>query len=246
MKKFISHLSPLLTFLTLTSFVFSTGCAGPIYKARNNELKTDHADMVTVMDFSKPISINPIEPGWYHYTFFWHKPMGVDFVTKENVPAIRLNSNNSASIIIRHVDIDLDEYPFLSWNWFIEQPITSTKNEKFWWGDDHPARLVIFFQTDSGKKRSMEIIWGNRLKGGDYKYTSLSHHYVARGGTDDLNRWIHEEVNLLQIYHNIWPGPKPAKVMAIGIFTDSDNTNGKTTCYFGTVSMKKQKPAKQL
>lgn len=191
------------------------------------------------MDFAQPISITPIEPGWYHYTFFWHEPMQIDFVTKSDIPAIKLSTDNAASILIRHVEIDLQTYPVLHWNWFIEQTIKSNRNEKYWWGDDHPARLVIFFQTGSGKKRSMEIVWGNKLKAGEYKYTSFSHHYVVRGGTDDLNKWIDEEVNLLQVYHTVWEDHTPAKVMAIGIFTDSDNTNSRTICYFSKITMHK-------
>lgn len=192
------------------------------------------------MDFAQPISIDPMEPGWYHYTFFWHKPMQIDFVTKSNVPAIKLSTDNSASILFRHVEIDLQTYPILRWSWLVEQAIESSRNEKFWWGDDHPARLVIFFQTDSGKKRSMEIIWGNKLKAGGYKYTSFSQHYVVRSGTEDLNKWLNEEVNLLKIYHSIWEDHTPIRVMAVGVFSDSDNTNGKTICYFSKVTMHKQ------
>jgi len=32
----------------------------------------------------------------------------------------------------------------------------------------------------------MEIIWGNKLKAGDYKYVDRFPHYVADGGDDKI------------------------------------------------------------
>src|SRR6516165_1274523 len=49
-------------------------------------------------------------------------------------------------------------------------------------GDDHPARLFLRFATDRGEKRAMEVIWGNRLKPGDYKYIGGFPHFVADAG----------------------------------------------------------------
>ena len=94
------------------------------------------------------------------------------------------------------MDIPLNEYPFLNWAWFIEQPIVSDLDEATREGDDHPARFFIVLATVSGERRSMEIIWGNRLKAGGYKYVGDFPHYVARGGNENTNRWFDEEVNL--------------------------------------------------
>jgi hypothetical protein len=67
------------------------------------------------------------------------------------------------------VDIDLAAYPMLAWRWFIELPIRSQLDERTRESDDHPARLFIRFLTDRGEKRASEVIWGNRLKPGEYK-----------------------------------------------------------------------------
>jgi len=42
----------------------------------------------------------------------------------------------------------------------------------------------------------MEIIWGNKLKAGDYKYVDRFPHYVADGGDDKIGQWLREEVDL--------------------------------------------------
>jgi hypothetical protein len=63
-------------------------------------------------------------------------------------------------------------------------------------GDDHPARLFLRFLTDRGDKRAMEVIWGNRLKPGDYKYIGGFPHFVADAGEDRVDRWLDERIDL--------------------------------------------------
>jgi hypothetical protein len=61
-------------------------------------------------------------------------------------------------------------------------------------GDDHPARLFLRFATDRGEKRAMEVIWGNRLKPGDYKYIGGFPHFVADAGEERTGRWLDEKI----------------------------------------------------
>ena len=91
-------------------------------------------------------------------------------------------------MLFRQVDIDLAAYPMLAWRWFIELPIHSPLDECTREGDDHPARLLLRFITDRGEKRAMEVIWGNRLKPGDYKYIGGFPHFVADAGDDRVGR----------------------------------------------------------
>src|SRR6516165_10996884 len=71
-------------------------------------------------------------------------------------------------------------------------------------GDDHPARLFLRFLTDRGDKRAMEVIWGNRLKPGDYKYIGTFPHFVADAGEDRVGRWLDERIDLARVYAEIW------------------------------------------
>ena len=191
------------------------------------------------MDFSTPLSLDPVEPGWYHRKFFWHQAMEIEFVRKDNTPAIKLSTNDTASMLIRHVEISLEEYPLLSWSWFIERPIDGEVDETTREGDDHPARFFIAFETLSGESRHMEIIWGNKLRAGEYKYIGEFPHYVARGGDENINRWFEEEVNLLEIYRKIWPDQEPANITEIGLFCDSDDTDTQSVSYFANVLAKR-------
>ena len=72
--------------------------------------------------------------------------------------------------------------------------------------DGHPARLFLRFLTDRREKRAMEVIWGNRLRAGDYKYIRGFSHFVANGGDDRVGRWLNERIDLAAIYAEVWNG----------------------------------------
>ena len=125
--------------------------------------------------------------------------MTMAFAVKDGVLSMRFETRDSASMLFRDVDIDLIAYPMLAWRWFIELQINSPLDECTREGDDHPARLLLRFITDRGEKRAMEVIWGNRLKPGDYKYIGGFPHFVADAGDDRVGRWLDERIDLARV-----------------------------------------------
>ncbi len=128
---------------------------------RMNVLVPDGSTTFTLMDFSEALPLDPVPEGWRHRTFLRHPPMDISFVEKEGHHAIRLETHDSASMLFRLVEVELDAYPFLSWDWYIEQGIESEIDEMTTAGDDHPARIFLSFESADGESHSMEIIWGN-------------------------------------------------------------------------------------
>jgi len=209
--------------------------AGP----RVNVLLTHGENTVTVMDFSRPFALDPPPPGWYHRKFLTREPMAMSFQIKEGGPALRLATDASASLLFRHVDIELTRYPILAWRWYIEQPIVSSVDERTRAGDDSPARLFITLETAGGQNRSMEVIWGNQLKRGAYKFIDEFPHYVADGGNQHIRRWRRETLDLKRIYEKLWRGAAPARVVEIALFCDSDETKTRSVAYFADLEMKR-------
>ncbi len=192
-----------------------------------------------VMDFSEPMALDPPPAGWWHRRFLTRAPMALSFGRIGGRHALRLATDNSASMLFRYVDIDLARYPLLSWSWLIEEPIETELDENSRAGDDHPARLYVRFEDTSGLSRSLEIIWGNELAAGETKFIGGFPHYVANGGNDDLRRWQEEEVNLSQLYQQFWPEADPAvRITDIALFCDSDETGDDSIAWFGQVSVK--------
>ena len=159
------------SFLSFSLFIALTLLTACDRGRERTNVITGHGEPeVTVMDFSVPFLLDPPPAGWYHRTFWTRWPMQMAFAVKDGVPALRFETQSTASMLFRHVDLDFADYPFLMWRWYIEEPIESPLDEHTRAGDDHPARLFLVFRTATGEERRMEIIWGNKLKAGDYKY----------------------------------------------------------------------------
>jgi hypothetical protein len=109
----------------------------------------------------------------------------------------------------------------LAWRWYIELPIRSPLDERTREGDDHPAPFFLRFLTDQDQKRAKEVIWGNRLKPGDYKYIGGFPHFVANAGDGRVARWLDEKIDLARVYAEIWKDAAPAHLIDIAVFCDS-------------------------
>ena len=166
--------------------------------------------------------------------------MSMAFAVKDGVPSMRFETHDSASMLFRQVDIDLAAYPMLAWRWYIELPIRSPLDERTREGDDHPARLFLRFETDRGEKRAMEVIWGNRLKPGEYKYIGGFPHFVADAGDDRVGRWLDEKIDLARVYDEIWKDAAPAHLVDIAVFCDSDDTHTASISYFAYVRLERR------
>jgi Protein of unknown function (DUF3047) len=144
----------------LIGAVALTAVAGVIgwhfFDWRGEVLRPDGGPVVTVMDFGQSFPLDPLPSGWRHRKFWTRTPMSMAFAIKDGVPSMRFETNDSASMLVRHVDIDLATYPMLVWRWYIELPIRSPLDERTREGDDHPARLFLRFITNRGEKRTMD------------------------------------------------------------------------------------------
>jgi hypothetical protein len=206
---------------------------------RDHVLFPDGSPVFSIMSFSEPLVLDPLPAGWYHRRFWRHGPMDISFAIKEGTPAIRLATSDTASMLFRHVDVPLDEYPILSWRWFVEKGIESELDELTLGGDDHPARFFIVLEAPDGEPHQMEIIWGNRSLGaGDYKNIGSFPHYVANGGRENLGQWHDEEVDLSEIYDELWGDPVGVRMIDIALFCDSDETGGDTVAYVAGVEVR--------
>jgi len=114
------------------------------WDGRGEVLKADGAPVVTVMDFGQSFPLDPLPSGWKHRKFWTRTPITMAFAVKDGVPSMRFETHDSASMLVRHVDIDLAAYPMLAWRWCIEVPI-SPRDERTREGDGHPARLFLRF-----------------------------------------------------------------------------------------------------
>jgi hypothetical protein len=199
---------------------------------------------VTLMDFASPPTVDPVTPGWWQLGFFTKPKMKISFVEKNAHKALRCETSGSGSIFGRHSEIDLAQFPMLTWSWLIEQPVVAEVPETEWQGDDHPARLLLQFRDSENGEHYFEIIWSNgAFKAGQWKIIGNFHHYVANGGDaktgENTNRWFDEKVNLLDLYRTATSRKDTPHLINIAIFCDTDDTGAKSIAYFSKVALEK-------
>lgn len=214
-------------------------------RSRNGAVKPNGEPVITLMEFSEPLELSHLPAGWNHVMFKLHGPMDISFAKKEGLDAIRLSTENSASMLFRQVDFSLDEYPTLSWHWLIEKNIDVIYDETTAGGDDHPARIYMTFENIEGKRRSMQLVWaGQQLNTGDYKQLSYLFdligpytHYVVRDRSDEIGVWYHERINLQEIYENGIGDTTAVRLVEIALFSDTDQTDNSSVVYFGPIKI---------
>jgi hypothetical protein len=199
-----------------------------------NPLTSKGESQVVAMDFAKPFALDALPRGWTHHKFWTRPAMQLGFVTKDGVPALRCETKGGGSIFGRWTDIDLANYPKLSWRWNVETPLASTLDERTREGDDHPVRWFLGFADSEGSPHHAEIVWGNKLlKRGDWKVLGTFVHYVADGGDDNAGKWRDESADLLAIYRKASGRADTPRLTQISVFCDSDETGGHTVAYIG-------------
>ena len=77
-----------------------------VFGARGEVLKSDGGPVVTVMDFGRSFPLDPLPSGWKHQKFWTRTPMTMAFTVKDGVPSMRFETHDSASMLLRRVDID--------------------------------------------------------------------------------------------------------------------------------------------
>jgi hypothetical protein len=192
-----------------------------------------------------------------------HRHTQYELVNKDGTVAIQASADGSASGLIREIQIDPENYPVIQWHWkvmnVLEKENTSSKQ-----GDDYPARIYIAFQRDPDRmgfwenakhriiklfygryppQAALNYIWASSAPKGltlPNPYTDRAMMIVVESGKAKVGRWITEERNIVEDYKEAF-GESPPMVAGVAIMTDTDNTGGSATAYYGDILFKRRK-----
>jgi hypothetical protein len=174
------------------------------------------------------------------------------------VTVLRAESDRSMSSVLRRVDVDPGQLPWLRWRWrvdtLVEKSSLAAKET-----DDFAARVYVLFDVDIARLPFLErakIRIARALYGGDLPLAALCYVWattepvgtsawnaytdrvrviVAGSGRERLGRWIEVERNVAEDYRAAF-GTAPPKVTGIVIASDSDNTGGRGLAWFGDMT----------
>jgi hypothetical protein len=185
-----------------------------------------------------------------------------DLVRSDSGTVVRARSDGGASGLATERRIDLTNYPILEWRWRVDG-VVQDGNARTKDGDDYAARLYVTFDyddlglADQVKLRALRLlgydeiptralnyIWGNRVD----RHTILENAYTdwvmmvaVRSGEEQAGTWVTERRNVLADYRAAFGGDPPA-VNGVALMTDTDNTDGEATAYYGDIRFRAAPP----
>lgn len=152
--------------------------------------------------------------------------------------AIKASSNQSASGLIRKIDVDLTQTPWLNWSWRVDVPLLGM-DETSKAGDDYAARIYVV--VDGGlwfwRTRAISYVWsGNMPKHSHWPnaFTDNSMMLAVESGSEHGGQWVSEKRNVLQDLKNLH-GIDVSHINAVAIMTDTDNSQQAAIAYYGDI-----------
>lgn len=163
---------------------------------------------------------------------------------------IKAESVGSRASLFKEVKEKEKNYPVLSWGWKISNVVRSaieTRKDRF----DAAARVMVVF----GKERTygifgkgepvglkIEYIWATRLPKGhlfDHPGEKNCKIFVLESGEVKVGQWVYFQRNVHKDFKKAF-NMEPPGVLAIGIQTDTDQSNEMVTAYYSEPILKKK------
>jgi hypothetical protein len=170
---------------------------------------------------------------------------------------LRADADASASGVVHRLDGPAAARPMLSWRWKIAD-VVGAGDPRRKDGDDYAARVYVTFRYDPSRVSAVErakyalakqldgeypphagltYVWDARLPPGTVlpnAYTDRVRMIVVRSGGAEAGRWVAETRNVLEDYRRAF-GEEPPPVSGIAVMTDTDQTGGRATAWYGDI-----------
>jgi hypothetical protein len=226
---------------------------------RDLEQETD--DLVEIARFSRLRAGEPVPQDWRPWgRNSGRRPTEYRLVSTAAGTALEAYAERAGTGLYRRVRVDPRRQPWLEWSWRIENMIPGA-DVRIRSREDSAARLVVSFHGDPQKldfeDRAMLrlakafageplpyamliYVWANDLP---VETTLPSPQFdrirvvVVESGADRVGQWLSYRRNVFDDYRRAF-GEDPADIVAVGVLTDSDNTQQVARSYYGDISLR--------
>ena len=151
---------------------------------------------------------------------------------------LRAESRATASGLYHEMRVDLEETPILNWSWRVDN-VLSGNDERSREGDDYPARVYVVFSGGMAfwRARAVNYVWSSHQPVGSTwpnAYTGNARMIAVQSGSTRVGKWVSERRDVRWDYIRQF-GRDPGPVAAVAIMTDTDNTGGMATAWYGDI-----------
>jgi len=155
---------------------------------------------------------------------------------------VMAHSRSAASGMLKKMQVDPAKYRYLNWSWKVGGMLKS-REEKSKAGDDYRARVyVIFPGTFFWQTRAINYVWAGHLAKEESfpnPFTRNAMMVVVESGAEKNNTWVTEQRDILADYRRLF-GEEPRQIGAVAFMTDTDNSGGETTSWYGDIYLSSQ------
>ena len=148
-------------------------------------------------------------------------------------------SEGGASGLVRGLEVDLQQTPWINWSWKVEHAFEHA-NEQTRRGDDFPARVYVVVSGGLAfwRTRALNYVWAGTTPRGESwpsPFAGSNAIMIAqRSGDQDAGTWHRERRNVREDLRRHF-GQDFRSIDAIAIMTDTDNTGGRARTYYGDI-----------
>jgi hypothetical protein len=161
-------------------------------------------------------------------------------VRYDHEPYLEAHAKESAVTIAKKFEYDLTEYPYLSWQWrVIELP--KGGDERYKKTGDSAAAIYVIFEGRF-RPKSIKYVWSASLPRAtttESPYNSKTKIVVMQNQCSPVDEWVFERVNVCVDYQRLFGG-ETESVQAIGLMSDSDNTQSTAVAHYKAIMISKQ------
>lgn len=221
-------------------------------------------DAIRVGNFSGSDPAEATPPSWRPLSFKdIDNRTAYRLVRQDSTVVMKATSDGGAAGLVTRQRIDPMEYPIVEWRWKVDNVLEQGDARKKS-GDDYPARLYITFDYeglglggrlklqalkllgyDDIPTRALNYLWANTVERGRIlpnPYTDWVMMVPVRSGDTHAGQWMREQRNIVEDYRAAF-GEDPPVINGIAIMTDTDNTGGAVTAYYGDIIFKQSSDA---
>jgi hypothetical protein len=209
----------------VVSFLFLSSAAGAA------------EDRLVITDFSIGADEAGVPKGWQ----LQEKSGKADIalVKDEDLNAVRFRSANTSFSLQKEVNVDLKQFPVLTWKWKVTKlPVGGDfRRSKT---DDQAAQLFLAFS----KTKAIVYIWDTTVPQGTMGNAAAPFFMsikavVVRSGAADMGKWLTEVRNVYDDYKRLF-GDEPPPVAGVRLQINSQHTETSAESYFANVMFMKR------
>jgi hypothetical protein len=191
------------------------------------------ADQMVIADFSSAIGASGVPAGWEVKEKSGKADLA--FVRDDGIAAARLRSANTSFSLQREVNIDLKQFPVLTWKWKVTK-LPEGGDYRRSGTDDQAAQLFFAFS----KTQAIVYIWDTTAPAGTVGDAAAPFFMsikavVVRSGKTGMGSWISETRNVYDDYKKFF-GKEAGNIEGVRIQINSQHTGTSAESYFADVA----------